>query len=769
MAGSRRKVVDPDSALEHFVTALNQALLHAEKQHGAVSRAKLARRLNISLGSVYAYLNGTTLPPPAALESMLFELHLDGPAVGRLTTLRDDVEIARRTRRERGSADPRRSSYAAELPRDTRQLLGRDAELKRIITLLTAPVTGASAVCVLSGAGGVGKTALAVRAARSLEKAFPDGCLFLDLRGYADTAVMPAGEAADKLLRQLNAPPESVPAQPDERFAALRDLLRGQRLLMVLDNVLDAAHIRPLLPTDGESRALVTSRSNLNGLDDAERIHIAPLSPGDSAALVRALTADLGADRRPSERQLEAMTHRCQGLPVAIRIAAAFVRTEPWPSDDDAGGIEMFHDGDRDLEALFERSVVRLAPEHARTFTTLGLVRGPDFDIAAAAALCDSDHGVVRRAIRHLIEVNLLVAPRAGRYEFHDLVQSFARRRAETTLTREECDRIHDRMVDHYLSTADAADRLLTPDRHRAGMSPAARDTGHAMREYRHAMAQLTADRGHLLAAARTAFERGRDEQCWQLAFAVRGFAFITHDIDLWTRTHELALAAAERAGNAYAEAVTTNNLGLAQVMSGDVEAASARYQRAGTLFRTIGDAYGENVALAHDAWAQFLRGELTEARRKSGDALAFLSANGRPRNVAILLRDTATMEIAMGRWALAVPMVQEALEVFRAHGLHLDEAIAYNVLGRAYQGLDALRQASEMFSRAAELASRSGSLLEEARGCVGLGEIAAAQANWPAARMHWNRALSGYTTLRDRDRQDEIRARLAALPSAGD
>ncbi|MFE3259448.1 tetratricopeptide repeat protein [Nocardia sp. NPDC059229] len=770
MAGTSRRAVDPDVALEDFVTALNQAMLRAEKQLGtSVKRRNLAKRLNISVGSVYAYLKGTTLPSASVLESMLLELRLDGAAIGQLQTLRDAAEIARRTRREGGVKQPSLGLYAGELPRDIRKLHGRKAELAQILGVLTSSAQAefaTSTVCVLCGVGGVGKTALAVRAARSLEKEFPDGCLFLDLRGYADTPAMSTGEAAGKLLRQLKAPPESVPAHQEERLVALRELLADKCLLLVLDNVLDAAHVRPLLPTHGDSRVLLTSRSNLNGLDDARRVPITPLSVNDSAELACELIADLPDDRRPSEDQLVAMTRRCHGLPVAIKIAAAVVHTETWPSTaDDDDGIEVFHDGDRDLPALFEYSVARLAPELARVFTLLGLHPGPDFDLAAVAAMAEVDSGVARRSVRHLIEVNLLASPRSGRYEFHDLIKSFAHKRAHTTLTRDEHARVRARLVDHYLSTADAADRLLTPTRHRAAMAPSVRDTAAPMREYRFAIAQLTADRDNLLAAATTAYALGRDEQCWQLAFGIREFAFITHDIDLWLRTHELALAAAERSADAYAEAVTCNNLGLAELSGGHVAAAAALYRRARARFEQIGDAYGEHIALAHEAWADFVAGEPAEARRKSAMALDYLTAHGKPRNVAILLRDSATIEIAMGRYAAAVPMAREALEVFHAQQLHVDEAMAYNVLGRAYRQLDALQQAGEMFSRATELATRSGSMLEQARGYDGLGEIAAAQANWPAARMHWNEALAGYTVLRDRQRQDEIRARLEALP----
>lgn len=769
MAGSHRKVLDPESALENFVTTLNKVVLRAEKQHGSVNRPKLAKRLNISTGSVYAYLKGTTLPPSAVLESMLFELRVDDVAVGQLLTLRDEVEIARRTWRDRTAGVPVRSSYAAELPRDIRQLLGRENELAQILAALTAPPPtegGPSAVCVLSGVGGVGKTALAVRAARSLEKSFPDGCLFIDLRGYGDAAVITTEEAADKLLRQLRTPPESVPAQPESRLAALREILCGGQYLLLLDNALDTAHIQPLLPAEGPTRVLVTSRSNLNGLDDACRIPVKPLSPQVSTALVQELTADLPEASRLSRRQLESITDACHGLPVAIKIAAAFTHTEPWPEAHESIGIELFHDGERDLQAVFEASVTRLSTEHAAAFTALGVHGGRDFDLGVAAALADTDSSAARRAVRHLIEVNLLTATRAGRYQFHDLVRAFARRRAESMLGADARARLRLRSVDHYLALADAADRLLTPHRHRGNMAARTSVSVAAPRDYRHALSQLSAERDNLLIAASSAFAHGLDRQCWQLAFAVREFAFITHDIDLWTRTHELALAAAERAGDTYAVAVTCSNLGLAAMESGECAAASRLYRRARAMFTEIGDGYGAHIALAHQAWAQFVAGDWDDARADSAVALEYLRVHGTPRHVAILLRDTATIDIALGRCQAAVPMVLEALEVFRTHDLHIDETIAYNVLGRAYQGLHALQQASTMYSRAAEAAERSGSTLERTRGYAGLGEIAAAQAKWPAARMHFDRALAGYGVLRDPVRQAEIRARLAALPA---
>ncbi|MFI1916576.1 NB-ARC domain-containing protein [Nocardia sp. NPDC020380] len=742
--------------MQQFVSELSAAILRAEKQHGRVNRAQLAKRLNVATGSVYAYLNGTTLPATEVLDRLMLEVQVCREDAKRLAALRDAVQLARV--REPGRRIP---AGPADLPRDTPHLYGRGAELERIRTALTGERDSVT-LCIVSGLGGVGKTTLAVRAARTLQAEFPDGCLFVNLLGYAAEPVMTPGEAADKLLRQLNIAAEAVPANQDRRTAMLRTELRSRSLLLVLDNAFDAAQVEPLLPAEGDCAVLITSRSNLNGLEDARHIRIAPLSARDSAELLDGLTADLDPEQMPDAAQRRLISAQCHGLPVAIRIAAAVLRSEPWPVPAD---IAVFHDGDRDVESLFEQSVSRLASDLAGTFTLLGVHPGPAFDLDAAAALTGTDQGQVRRQLRRLVEANLLDVPLSGRYGYHDLLRAFATRRAASTLGPDVVRQATYRIVGHYLARADAADRLLTPDRHRDGMAPAAGGNPYRYTDYHSAVQDLTANRDNLAAAAHAAFEAGLDAQCWQLAFALREFLFITNDMDLWIETHELGLAAAVRARNLYAEAITCNNLGLVLLSTGDDTAAAQLYDRARALFAANGDAQGEHTTMAHQAWIHVHRGEFEQALRLSTTALAYTTEYGNVRNTAILLRDTAHIEVSLGRCTTAVRRLLAAIELFRAIDLHVDEAMACNVLGEAYARLEMLPEASEAFERATRLGRAADSILEQARGQEGMGRIAAAQSDWPTARRHWRHALTEYLQLGDSQAVDRIKQRMTESP----
>ncbi|MCU1640587.1 MAG: hypothetical protein JWN03_862 [Nocardia sp.] len=754
---------DAKALKQQLIVELKAAILRAERAYGGVARSRLAKSLSISTASVYAYLKGTTLPSAEVFDRMLIELKVAPMDAKHLVALRDSVEIANRSESVQ-SRDRRTPVPTAELPRDVEVLHGRQAELDQIRTLLTREREGI-AVCVVSGLGGVGKTALAVRTARSLGTAFADGCLFVNLQGYAAEPVMSAAEAADKLLRQLAVPIESIPAHADQRIALLRAQLRDKHLLLVLDNALDTAQVAPLLPSDGHYAVLITSRSNLNALDDVGRIRIAPLTVRATSLLLAELIADLPPGRSPADSVRESIAAQCHGLPVAVRIAAAVLRSESWPLpviDGDAPvELGVFHDGERGIESLFEYSAARLPTELTQTFALLGLHCGPAFDVEAAAALADIDHNVVRCQLRQLIEANLLEAPNPGRYAFHDLVRAFAYQRAETGLAPLAATQAGSRLVDHYLTRVDAADRLLTPHRHREGMTPAPCRYLYRYADYQDALRGLTTDRDNIAGAARSAFDHGLDEQCWQIAFALRGFVFIANDVDLWIGTHELALTATQRAGNLYAEAVTRNNLGLALLTRGDDIAAAQMYEKARALFTRIGDPHGEHTTIAHQAWIHFHRGEYDQALRNSIEALTYLTKFGTPRNTAILLRDTALIEIALGEYLDAVPKLLEALEMFKAFGLHVDEAMAHNVLGTAYQRLGALALAYEAFEHAADLANDAQSVLERARGHDGMGTIAATQQDWPLAQHHWQQALSDFEELHDTLRTETIAARL--------
>lgn len=185
-------------------------------------------------------------------------LHADGA----LTELMGTLE--RSAGRRRRGAVP-----VSGLPRDTAKLYGRGAALDRVLAVLGAPdssVPGVAGVCIVSGMGGVGKTALAVRAAHRLRALFPDGCLFVDLYGYARTPAVTPSDALDRLLRRLGVPAENIPSHLDDRAALFRDRLEGKRVLLFLDNARDAGQVMPLLSAASTCRVLITSRNSLTAL-----------------------------------------------------------------------------------------------------------------------------------------------------------------------------------------------------------------------------------------------------------------------------------------------------------------------------------------------------------------------------------------------------------------------------------------------------------------------------------------------------------------------
>jgi tetratricopeptide (TPR) repeat protein/transcriptional regulator with XRE-family HTH domain len=747
------------------------AELRRLRKSAGLSLAGLSDRIHYSKGYLSKVENGRARPNPALAGRCDDALRTGGA----LASLMAALELTAPRRRNK-------TRPPSGLPRDTTNFQGRAAELGRISAVLGAEGPGEPGlvvVCVVSGMGGVGKTALAVRAAYRLRPSFPDGCLFIDLAGYAATAAVAPTDALDRLLRRIGVPPESIPAHPDDRAAAFRDCTDGKRLLLIFDNVRDVSQILPLLPAASGCRVLITSRNRLTALEDAHRVELEPLPLPDAMDLVQALVRASPSSMPADEPEIRRIALWCGRLPLAIRIASARFRANPWPDDPafdnpaldgcgkrDEPGLAEFDDGERDLASVLEYSLRRLPPALRHAFALLGLHPGPDLDAEAAAALVGTSQPVARQQLRLLLDTNLLTAAdRPGRYRFHDLLRSFARDRADAILPRAEQDEAVRRLTEYYWRALDSADRILTPHRYRAGMEPGESPTGRSWRSYADALAWATAEQDNLAATCRAAFAAGLDDRCWQIAFALRGFLFIAKEWDLWIETHDLAVAAASRAGDVRAEAATLNNLGLAHLERGDHDAAAALYDRARALFGRLGDNHGENTALAHHAWVWFHRGDFDQALRESLTALDFIQREGPPRNKAILLRDTALIEIELGQHRDAMLRLQEALAAFTALELHVDAAMALNCFGEAYHRLRMLDDAREAFLLAAERSRSSGSPFEEARAHDGLGIIAAEESDWERALLHWLLALARYTTLRDNRRGAQVRSRLAAVP----
>jgi hypothetical protein len=332
-------------------------------------------------------------------------------------------------------------SVLRQLPADTALFTGRDDELDRLLALVerarSEGTPGTVVISAIDGMGGIGKTALAIRAAHRLAGRFPDGQLFIDLYGFTQGSdPHDPSDALVTLLSSLGVSPGRIPADLDARAALYRDRLAGSRTLILLDNAASEAQVRPLLPAAHTCLVLVTSRRRLKALDDALPLPLDVLAPGEAVALLRKAAR---LDDRPQDEPLLArVAELCGHLPLALLIAGALLRTggNAWnlpvlidrlaarqPGCELAGYTDEF----RSVEAVFDLSYRNLPADQQLLFRRLGLLPGPEIDAHAAAALLATDLDNAGRLLQRLADHSLLAGARPGRYRLHDLVRAHAR------------------------------------------------------------------------------------------------------------------------------------------------------------------------------------------------------------------------------------------------------------------------------------------------------------------------------------------------------
>lgn len=691
-------MIEPDFGVE----------LRRLRRSAGFSLAGLARRVPYTKGYLSKVETGAA-QPNAKLAELCDAALATG---GRLAALVP-------TTRRRG---PRRR--LGGLPPVTSHFTGRAAEQRVVMAALSRTVKGASAVCAIDGMPGAGKTALAVYCAHELAPRFTDGCLFLDLR---------AGEALHRALRLLDVPIEDV--HPADAATLYRDRLRGKRVLVVLDNANSAAEVVPLLPAEPRCAVLVTSRRRLAALDDADHVSLAELDEAEAIRLFHKV-AGTGDDE-----DVGGIVRRCGLLPLAVRIAAARYRANPaWTvaglerrlADEEARLPEL-DDGERSVSAAFHVSYDALPQDQQRMFALLAVHRGPDIDAHAAAALADTDVRHAERLLDRLHDVHLLVQQDIGRYRFHDLVRAFA----ADLPTPDRAPAVH-RLLDHMLGAAEAADLHISPHRYR----PAFGLPGtHTFADPAVAKDWLATEWPNLVALCRTAHTHGVHTRCWQLAYTLRGYFFLTKLWDPWIDTHTLALDSTRALGDKRAEAITLNNIGVAHIDRGDHNQAATCYEDALALFRAVGDNHGMSNCLVNLAWVAHYRGDHATALTDMRTALAFYRQQGADGNAAITQRGIAVMQLAAGDVDAATDNANRSLTVFRRLAMLLDAAMALNCLGEASFTAGSLEVAAEAYREAVTLSEKCGSGYEAARAEYGLSRIAAARGDSAAEADHLTRA----------------------------
>ncbi|WP_033436064.1 ATP-binding protein, partial [Saccharothrix syringae] len=636
----------------------------------------------------------------------------------------------------------------AQLPHDVRGFTGRAAELSR----LDEP-----GIWVISGPAGVGKTALAVHWARGARDRFPDGQLHVDLRGFdADHEPVPPAVALAQLLRALGH--QRLPSDVDELTSLYRTALADRRVLVLLDNARDAGQVLPLLPPSGV--VLVTSRHRLGDLvvrAGARPLPLAALPAGDSRALLADLLGAAPADEGP----LDELAALCGHLPLALRIAAANLQVAPRPRVADLvavlrggalAGLTVDGAEESALTRAFDVSYRALPEPQQRLFRLLGLVPGPDFTPAAAAALLDVPVAQAGRLLARLAAAHLVEQHAPGRYRFHDLVRDHAR-----ALGADEGG--WDRLVAFHLAAADAVDRHFSRRPLRLPRRPAPGPPDEvAFGSSAEAVAWLEAEHRNLTAVLRQAAVRGPHPVAWYLADVIRS-VFLHRGLRAeWLEVAFPVLEAAR--GVPRVEAMVLRGIGAACVHLGRRDEAVRHLEAALEAHRRADWPEGEAATVNSLGIALLASGRFAEARGLFTRSLG----TGTRTDEMMVRNNLGFVHRLLGEPDTALAHLDRALAIAVADGSRWGEAVARVNLGYVLRARGDLAGARGHLVAACALHRRLGNLYGEASALVALSAVDLDEGDADAARAAAEQALA--VARREENRETEIGA-LTALGRA--
>jgi DNA-binding SARP family transcriptional activator len=670
------------------------------------------------------------------------------------------------------------------LPAAAQHFCGRARELAALTRPLDAaarPAAGAGtvAVSVISGTAGVGKTALAVYWAHQVAARFPDGQLYVNLRGFS-----PAGEpltpaqVVRTFLDALGVPADQVPADPDAQAGLYRSVLAGKRVLIVLDNARTSDQVRPLLPASPGCLVAVTSRCQLTGLVATEGALPLSLDVLTQAEARELLTRRLGAERiMVDSAAVDELIRLCAHLPLALTIAAA--RTVARSGSpiaalnaelrDAHGRLDALDGGDlaTNVRAVFSWSCQSLTPPAARAFRLLGLHRGLDISARAAASLARLAPAQTRAVLAELTRANLLTEHTPGRFGCHDLLRAYAAEQVasvDSATCRQAA--VH-RVLDYYLHSAHAAAALLYPGRGTLALDPPC--PGAVVEDfagYQQAWAWLATECGALIAMTSLAASSRFDVHAWQIPWALVEFLDRHGRRQDWAATQHVALAAAGRLGDVRALARVHRDLGLACAKLGLAGDALAHLWSAFGLHQQAGDLAG--LARVHYALAQVSerQGDLQRALGHAQQALELHRRTGHRGGVARTLNSVGWYHALLGNHRRALAFCELAITSLREVGDRAGEADTWDSLGYAHHCLGHHTEAMACYKKALAPYRVLGDRRSEAALLTRIGDTHRAAGSPHDARAAWQKAL---TILDDMNAPaaSQVRAKLRHLTAA--
>jgi DNA-binding SARP family transcriptional activator/tetratricopeptide (TPR) repeat protein len=665
-----------------------------------------------------------------------------------------------------------------QLPASPSSFTGRVAELAELDRVLQpgSDATSSVAIAVVTGSGGIGKTWLALRWGHDNLDRFPDGQLYVNLRGFDPTEkpVAPAA-AVLGLLQALGAEPGRIPVDPDGQAALYRSLLAGRRILIVVDNARDTASVAPLLPGTATSAVLVTSRHQLVGLVSAHaaRPVVLDVMPDTHARVL--LTDLVGADRIAAEPGPAALLLRqCNGLPLALGILGARAASQadrPLASlaaelDDVATRLDALDGGELpvNLRAVLGSSVAALSSDAARAFRLLGIAPGPDIRLHAAASLTALPLAHAGALLRELAAGHLIHEHVPGRYRLHDLVRHYAAEQAHTRHAAAELRAARHRMLDHYLHQAYTCDRLLHPHRDPIVVTePQPGVSLEPINDHAQAMAWLTIECPVLMAAVDHAAEAEFHTHTWQLAWA------LTTYLDRRARwadqitVHRYGLRAAQRAADRPGQARAHHGLGRIYVRLHRHDDAKDQLLHALEAFAELDDQAGQARIHFDLGWLLERQHDYREALIHDHRALDLYRASGNHSGQANTLHVIGWHHIQLGEYQEGLTYCEQALAVLEEIGERRGQASTWHSIGYAHHHLRDYERGTGCYERALDLLRDLGDRSYEALVLVDLGENHVAAGDRQAAREAWQRGLTILDEL-GLPEADDVRAKLRHL-----
>ncbi|BEL06387.1 BTAD domain-containing putative transcriptional regulator [Actinoplanes sichuanensis] len=733
----------------------------------------IAARAGWSTGIIGAYLSGKTLPPAGRFDMLVRLLGATEQEIGPLRAARDRAEENRGGVRPDTGPRP----VVRQLPGDVPAFTGRTEALATLDRLFQ-PASGHPTVVIsaVSGAAGIGKTALALHWANRSMRSFPDGQLYVNLRGFDPGGRHLAPETALRgFLEALGVPATQTPTTREAQVNLYRSLLARKRVLVVLDNAASADQVRPLLPATPGCGALITSRDELRHLVavvDAKPLILGLLSHPESVAL---LAARLGAGRVTAEPEaVDRIVTACARLPLALVVAAARAALAPQAplavlADELAATagdrLDALDGGDpaADVRTVFSWSYRHLSPSAARLFRLLGLHPGADLTVAAAAALAAETITGVRPPLTELAGAGLIEEHRPGRYTWHDLLRAYATELAGAETAPQRADATG-RILDHYLHTAHRAAMLLNPHRDPITPHPAAdgvlpeqitdRDTAHGW---------LTREHANLRAAVDCAADTGMDRHAYQLAWTLTDFLHGRNDWAGEIATQQVALQAARRLDDPAGQARAHRYIGRANAHLGRHTEAMTWLETALKMHSELGADTSAARTHLNIGWVLDQQSRHADALHHTEQALRLFESRGHRIGVQYALNGISWYHGLLGDHGKALATGVAALAVARELDDRLAEACTLDSVGMAHHYLGQDERATACFTEALAMYRELGNRHLEADLRIRVGDHDALRGDAASARTQWESALVLLEALDHADAA-KVRARLDDL-----